>query len=93
MNQAVLKILLWLRASGEETPGRASGKALTGFSLALVIIFACIIAIKYSPNHILPSEMFWGVCGLITSLFAVKSINRYIDKKNPTENIEPNLKQ
>lgn len=75
----------WLMQSLQETKnGGASGKSLSGFVLVQVIVFSAIVAIIYSPYHVLPEFMFIGILTFVGSLYSIKVASKYYDGKNNT---------
>jgi hypothetical protein len=75
----------WLMQSLQETKnGGASGKSLSGFLLVQVIVFSSIVAIIYSPYHVLPEFMFIGILTFVGSLYGIKVASKYYDGKNNT---------
>lgn len=75
----------WLLQSLQETKnGGASGKSLSGFLLVQVIVFSSIVAIIYSPYHVLPEFMFISILTFVGSLYGIKVASKYYDGKNNT---------
>jgi hypothetical protein len=75
----------WLMQSLQETKnGGASGKSLSGFLLVQVIVFSSIVAIIYSPYHVLPEFMFISILTFVGSLYGIKVASKYYDGKNNT---------
>lgn len=74
----------WLMASLEERDGKASGKSLSGFVLIQVLVFSSIVAIIYSPYHVLPEFMFISILTFVGSLYGIKVASKYYDGKNNT---------
>jgi hypothetical protein len=81
------EFLTWLRASFEETPGRASGKAISAFILVLVWVAACIVAIICSFGHILPEWMGYTNASLVAAFYSIKLVGKMFgpseDKQEP----------
>ncbi len=68
----------WLIQSFQETPdGGASGKSITAFIFSKLIVIATLAAILYSPNHILPDSLFWGILTFVGSLYGIKVASKY----------------
>jgi hypothetical protein len=68
----------------ETKNGGASGKSLSGFLLVQVIVFSSIVAIIYSPYHVLPEFMFISILTFVGSLYGIKVASKYYDGKNNT---------
>jgi hypothetical protein len=77
----------WLMGSFEEAnTHKASGKSLSAFIFCVVIALATLISIHYSKDHIIPEFIFWGVLGLITSLYGIKEVGRMVSGKQGNVN-------
>lgn len=77
------KLRTWLMGSFEEAnTNKASGKALSAFVLIHCVAVGWFIAIHYSEKHIPLEYMFWGILGLITSLYGIKEIGRTLTNKS-----------
>lgn len=76
----------WLMASLEETPNRASGKSLTAFVFAKLVAFATMVAIVYSPAHLLPEYFLISLLTFIGSVYGIKLAGKYFSgDKGKTE--------
>lgn len=82
LNNIFSKIIKWLIASGEETPGRASGKALTIFALIMSIIISHFIVIYFvqlfkvdlTDRQVTLVNSFYSTCTIIIPiLYGVKA--------------------
>ena len=71
------KLRTWIMASFEETNGRASGKSLTAFLFSQILAFSAIMAILYSPNHILPEYFLVAILTFVGSLYGIKVASKY----------------
>jgi hypothetical protein len=50
----------------------ASGKSLTAMILSMVVAISAIIAVIYSPSHILPDSFLNSILIFIASLYSIK---------------------
>jgi len=66
----------WLMASFEEKDGRASGKSLSGFVFSQLIAFATLVAIVYTPDHLLPEYYLISLLTYIASLYGIKMVTK-----------------
>lgn len=72
----------WLMQSFEEpTTGKASGKSLSAFVCTFGLMIGWLIAIHYGENHIAPEYYFWGILGLITSLYGIREVGKVMNTK------------
>jgi len=58
--------------------GKASGKSLTGLFFVQIIGFASIIAIIYSPNHLLPEYFLISILTFVGGLYGMKVASKYV---------------
>ena len=67
----------WIMASFEENEGKASGKSITSFIFAKLIAFATVVAIIYSPNHLLPEYFLISLLTFVGGLYGIKVASKY----------------
>ncbi len=67
--------------SFQDESGRISGKSISAFVCVASVLFAWFVAILYSKDHIAPEYFFWGVLGLITSLYGIKEVGKVMGAK------------
>lgn len=82
MKATIIKILHWIKASLEETPGRASGKSIIAAILSISFVYAYIYALllkhfsatDFSPNQKDILESFnSSIVWLIPLLYGIKA--------------------
>ena len=76
MNNTGFNFWQWLRGSFEDSPGHASGKAISAFVLVAIWVLSVIIAIIFSENHILPDWMGYTNASLIGALYGIKLVGK-----------------
>ena len=54
-----------------------SGKAFSGFIFSGVIAFASIVAVLYSPLHLLPDYMFNSLLIFVAALYGIKMAGKF----------------
>lgn len=75
-----LKLRSWIMQSMEEN-GRASGKSLSAFICTFGVMTGWFIAIHYGDKHTAPEYYFWGIVGLITSLYGIREVGKVMTTK------------
>lgn len=66
----------WLMQSFEDENGRTSGKAFSAFTCTSAVVIGYFIAVHYGENHTAPEYYFWGMIGLVTSLYGIKEVGK-----------------
>lgn len=80
-----LELRRWLMQSFEDdTTGRASGKSLSAFICTTGLLVGWFISIHYGEDHVAPEYYFWGLLGLITSLYGIKEVGKVLNTKYTT---------
>lgn len=70
----------WIMQSFEEN-GRCSGKSLSAFLCTTAVMIGWFIAIHYGDRHTAPEYYFWGIIGLITSLYGIREVGKVMTTK------------
>lgn len=71
----------WLMQSFEDENGRTSGKAFSGFTCTTAVVVGWFIAVHYGKDHTAPEYYFWGMIGLVTSLYGIKEVGKVMTTK------------
>ncbi len=74
----------WVMASFEETPNRSSGKSFASFVFTKIIAFATVVAIVYSPLHILPEYFLISLLAFVGGLYGIKIAGKYFSGGSDT---------
>lgn len=65
----------------EDENGRTSSKNLSAFACVLAIVSGFFISIHFAKDHVAPDFYVYVIAGLITSLYAVKEVGRFMNTK------------
>lgn len=71
----------WLMQSFEGENGRASGKSISAFALVMCVVIGWFIAIHFGEKHLAPEYYYYGIIGLVISLFGVKAVTSIVGGK------------
>lgn len=69
----------WILSSFEESSGKASGKSITAFVFSKLIAFSTLVAIIYSPNHLLPEYFLVSLLTFVGGLYGIKLASKYFN--------------
>ncbi len=69
----------------EHNPNSASGKILTAFVFAQIIAFATVVAIIYSPSHLIPEYFLISILSFIAALYGIKMASKYLSPADQPE--------
>ena len=62
-----------------------SGKAFSGIVFSGVIAFASIMAVMYSPSHLLPDYMFISLLSFVAALYSIKLAGKFASNGSSTD--------
>lgn len=56
-----------------------------GFIFSNLVALATVVAIIYSPNHLLPEYFLISILSFIAALYGIKMYSKYLSPTAPTE--------
>lgn len=83
------ELKVWFLASFSEN-GKASGKSLTAFIFAKILAFATIVAVIYSPSHLLPEYYFISILTFVGGLYGIRMASKYFGANESSPKTENN---